>query len=60
MDTRERKQLEKRNTWRNYCKALNVDHLDDKIINSGYYQKGFKEWKILNKNYSYYAYCLHN
>jgi hypothetical protein len=47
-------------SWSRYCKALRIDPTDLSIVNSEYYQKGFKEWKILNENYSYYAYCLNN
>ena len=42
--------------WFNYCKALNLNPYDKRLLSNIYYLRGFEEWKRLNKAFSYYNY----
>ena len=46
--------------WIDYCRALNLDYKDNSIKQDQYYLRGFKEWKRLQREFSYYNYMDKN
>ncbi|CAH9017184.1 hypothetical protein VP193E371_P0151 [Vibrio phage 193E37-1] len=46
--------------WLQYCRALNVNPRDKGIIESSYYQRGFAEWKRLQREFTYFDYMSKN
>ena len=49
-----------RKGWINYCNTLNVSPYDPSVKKSGYYQRGFIEWRKLQRDFNYYRYMANN
>jgi hypothetical protein len=46
--------------WIKYCKSLGVNPYSREVIESDYYQEGFKEWERLQGEFNYYRYMSYN